>query len=503
MTASAILSVMMGGALNGASALDASDVRPNGAEMPNDGAFAAMVDEVAVEDIAETNTDALVANPVQMAPQVPVAATAMNTVALSAGFEAEAAGSAENVGAEAFAPANEDAASKAPALTGTTGEVPRLSDTEIAAPVNEDASTTENVQEATIARDVVVPATLITDAAESTPLKDATATTLNTAPQNHNAARTSVRALDALLAKAAAPVAEDANEPQAEIPELPQAVREQAAREAVRASLPEQANIRAHLQANAAAQATGTPQPQPLQTLRRLAEAHNTAPRIDTEPVRADAESVEPTPTQGVAQTAAPAAKPVVAAEAAIPVMADLGADAATETQPLSTDRAPEGVDVALEHPQDSKLSLANLRTTAELAAHFITKMGQRVARFDMVLTPETLGTVDVTMEVGRDGQLQARMVFDTPAAANEMRARAEELRRQLAEAGFNVADNALEFTDRESQSRGGFNQFFSDDRPGRRAFAGANRIAEAADPISAPVWQSVTLTPRGVDMKV
>ncbi|MEG2314364.1 flagellar hook-length control protein FliK, partial [Brevundimonas sp.] len=141
--------------------------------------------------------------------------------------------------------------------------------------------------------------------------------------------------------------------------------------------------------------------------------------------------------------------------------------------------------------------------TTAEIAAQFVQKLGQRVARFDMVLTPETLGTVEIAMEVGADGDVKARMVFDTPAAANELRARAEELRRQLNEAGFQISENALEFTDRESDQRGGFQQFMSDGRSGRRAFAGSSRLAEMADAAPPPVWQSVSLTPSGVDIKV
>ena len=182
-----------------------------------------------------------------------------------------------------------------------------------------------------------------------------------------------------------------------------------------------------------------------------------------------------------------------------------LPADAAPEAQAAMSEplQGATGTDTAVATRLDpTRLSAANFNTTAEIAAQFVQKLGQRVARFDMVLTPETLGTVEIAMEVGADGDVKARMVFDTPAAANELRARAEELRRQLNEAGFQISENALEFTDRESDQRGGFQQFMSDGRSGRRAFAGSSRLAEQAD-APPPVWQSLNLAPTGVDMKV
>ncbi len=182
-----------------------------------------------------------------------------------------------------------------------------------------------------------------------------------------------------------------------------------------------------------------------------------------------------------------------------------LPTDAAPEAQGAVTEVTLDanGADAASDTPMgQARLSAATFNTTAEIAAQFVQKLGQRVARFDMVLTPETLGTVEIAMEVGADGDVKARMVFDTPAAANELRARAEELRRQLNEAGFQISENALEFTDRESDQRGGFQQFMSDGRSGRRAFAGSSRLAEEAD-APPPVWQSLSLAPSGVDMKV
>jgi len=204
----------------------------------------------------------------------------------------------------------------------------------------------------------------------------------------------------------------------------------------------------------------------------------------------ADAAAASATPEQAQAARSAPA--PLLPADAAPEAQAAMAEVAQSAT----------GADTAATRLDPTRLSAANFNTTAEIAAQFVQKLGQRVARFDMVLTPETLGTVEIAMEVDADGDVKARMVFDTPAAANELRARAEELRRQLNEAGFQISENALEFTDRESDQRGGFQQFISDSRSGRRAFAGSSRLAEQAD-APPPVWQSLNLAPTGVDMKV
>ncbi|NBB53332.1 flagellar hook-length control protein FliK [Rhizobium sp. CRIBSB] len=120
-----------------------------------------------------------------------------------------------------------------------------------------------------------------------------------------------------------------------------------------------------------------------------------------------------------------------------------------------------------------------------------------------MALTPDDLGQVDVSITIDADGQLAARLAFDNPLAALDLRGRADELRRQLEEAGFRLSEDALQFSDRDPSSRrdGTF------DQRSRQAFARSGRLAEDADvEISAPVagrWMSLSLTPDRVDVKV
>ena len=149
-----------------------------------------------------------------------------------------------------------------------------------------------------------------------------------------------------------------------------------------------------------------------------------------------------------------------------------------------------------------SFLSRASVETTALLAARMLNRLDQKVTRFDMALTPEGLGKVEVSMDIEADGQLTARLAFDNPAAAAEMRGRVDELRRQLEQAGFTLGDDALEFS---SPDQGGSNASLFDDgrRSGAgRAFRAGDRLALDADQ-PPPVWMSLKTTPEGVDVKV
>ncbi|WP_404979762.1 flagellar hook-length control protein FliK [Caulobacter segnis] len=114
--------------------------------------------------------------------------------------------------------------------------------------------------------------------------------------------------------------------------------------------------------------------------------------------------------------------------------------------------------------------------TVAALSAEIVKKADAKTTRFDVALTPDGLGKVDVRIEIARDGALTASMRFDTAHAAQELRGKAHELRQALADAGFNVADNALSF-DVSSQNGGqNSNPFFAFDGwndQGQRAFHG------------------------------
>lgn len=150
-----------------------------------------------------------------------------------------------------------------------------------------------------------------------------------------------------------------------------------------------------------------------------------------------------------------------------------------------------------------STLARATIETTAQLSAQIVRKLEGRYTRFELALTPEGLGRVDVSLDIDSDGQLAARLAFDNPAAAIDLRGRADELRRQLEEAGFRIASDGLDFAERDTSSGGGFDR--GQNQQGNRAFAGASRLAAMADDtVAVPSpWIKLNLTPRGVDMKV
>lgn len=208
------------------------------------------------------------------------------------------------------------------------------------------------------------------------------------------------------------------------------------------------------------------------------------------------------------AAVSAPAARPTAA-----PTLVEAPA-AATVAAPSVDGEAPTAPQQgAVEAPSQapgaqrdlglSQLSRATVETTAQIAAQIIKKLDGRSTRFDMALTPEGLGRVDVSLEIESDGQVTARLAFDNPAAAADLRARADELRRQLLDAGLQLSRDDLKFAERDPSS--GFGDGAFERQPGRRAFSGAARLAAEADSVVPPpsAWTSLSLTPDRVDLKV
>jgi hypothetical protein len=149
-----------------------------------------------------------------------------------------------------------------------------------------------------------------------------------------------------------------------------------------------------------------------------------------------------------------------------------------------------------------SGLSRATIEATAQIAAQIQRKLEGRSTRFEMALTPDELGRVDVKLDIDSEGRLAARLAFDNPAAATDLRGRVDDLRRELEEAGFELADDAFEFAERDSGSSG-FDRG-QDARQGQnRAFAAASRLNAEIDVAQPPRWMALSLSPTGVDVKV
>ena len=149
-----------------------------------------------------------------------------------------------------------------------------------------------------------------------------------------------------------------------------------------------------------------------------------------------------------------------------------------------------------------STLSRVTIDATAQIAAQILRKLEGRSTRFEIALRPDELGRVDVKLDIDSEGRLAARLAFDNPVAATDLRGRVDDLRRQLEAAGFQLAEDAFEFAERDSGSSA-FDRG-QDARHGqKRAFAAAARLNADTDIAQPPQWLALSLSPSGVDMKV
>ena len=254
-----------------------------------------------------------------------------------------------------------------------------------------------------------------------------------------------------------------------------------------------------------------SPSPSPSPALRPLAER-------TSKPIEAgnsSSEAAEPRSSVSSPASTSPRVQPDGGARPNEPTVR---AGAEASVAPLTDDAAgPEGqaadegsiaqtqTPAATRELALSSLSRVTIDATAQIAAQILRKLEGRSTRFEMALHPEDLGRVDVKLDIDAEGRLAARLAFDNPAAAADLRGRADELRRQLQDAGFHVPDDAFEFTERDSGSsafdRGTSNQ----NNSGRqnRAFAAASRLNAEIDVAQPPRWMSLSLSPAGVDLKV
>jgi hypothetical protein len=258
--------------------------------------------------------------------------------------------------------------------------------------------------------------------------------------------------------------------------------------------------------------------PAPPRPLRDPPRIHDRVAAVSQEAARTTTDADQAGATTAAAQPAAqPAATGGSQAATTMPQIAMSDASAPLQAAPAISDASQSPLDAPVETARSpestaastsrdlsfSQLSRATIETTAHLAATIARKLEGRSTRFDMVLTPEDLGRVDVSLEIDSDGQLAARLAFDNPAAAADLRSRVDELRRQLQDAGFQVTSESLDFSQRDPSSGGGA---FDRQQQRNALFAGGSRLAAQADLAAAPpvgAWTNHSLTPDRVDVRV
>lgn len=256
------------------------------------------------------------------------------------------------------------------------------------------------------------------------------------------------------------------------------------------------------------------PAPQPASPpMRALAERTSRPldPPADTTADAPASGSDTPDARIGAVSASVPAGVQTSPGPMAVPSDAakDIAADISGSNEP-AVDAAPVGETATSSisttaHTREtslSGLSRATIDATAQIAAQILRKLEGRSTRFEMALTPDDLGRVDVKLDIDSEGRLAARLAFDNPIAATDLRGRVDDLRRELEDAGFHLADDAFEFTQRDSGSSG-FDRG-QDARHGQnRAFAAASRLNAEIDVAQPPRWMALSLSPAGVDLKV
>ncbi|MCG2662466.1 hypothetical protein, partial [Brevundimonas sp.] len=111
-----------------------------------------------------------------------------------------------------------------------------------------------------------------------------------------------------------------------------------------------------------------------------------------------------PPPAQNAASTEAAPTGTVPVLDAAMTSLAP-----ATPVEGATEARALDAATTTTQTTSASSLSRATIETTAHLAAQIARKLEGRSTRFDMVLTPEDLGRVDVSLEIGAARRLAPR----------------------------------------------------------------------------------------------
>jgi len=187
-------------------------------------------------------------------------------------------------------------------------------------------------------------------------------------------------------------------------------------------------------------------------------------------------------PSQATA-TGAPVAAPAATEATPAALLAEVNTELSSLDAPtdLPAGEAPRLPEAALPTAASIVLQPAvndgRFNAVAQISAQFLRRLEGQTTRFEMALTPEDLGRVDVTLEFDSDGGVTARLAFDNPAAAAELRAQADQLRRELEAAGLNVARDGLQFAERDARR-----DESGTDRRGAKAFAGAARLEADAD---------------------
>jgi flagellar hook-length control protein FliK len=126
--------------------------------------------------------------------------------------------------------------------------------------------------------------------------------------------------------------------------------------------------------------------------------------------------------------------------------------------------------------------------TLEHVAMHFGKAAKGGVQKIEITLEPAALGRIDVRLEFGKDGGINAHFVADTREALGTLRADAHALERALNDAGVKTDAGSLNFTLREhgGGAGSGFSESFARSR-GRAGLVAVAASDRAPEPTLAP----------------
>lgn len=143
-----------------------------------------------------------------------------------------------------------------------------------------------------------------------------------------------------------------------------------------------------------------------------------------------------------------------------------------------------------------------SLRATPDQVAVHVSRAARNgTDRIEISLDPESLGRVEVRLEVGRDGRVSALILADNREALDLLKAEARALQQTLQDAGLKADANSLSFDMRGEHGRRSAEPFFL---PQERSGADARMtrtIAEGAAPTHAVDNTGKTTSSRRLDL--
>lgn len=105
-----------------------------------------------------------------------------------------------------------------------------------------------------------------------------------------------------------------------------------------------------------------------------------------------------------------------------------------------------------------------------EIAINMAKNLGNGTNRFEIRLDPAELGRIDVRMELGNDGRVQAHLTVDKPETLEMLQRDARSLEKALSDAGLDMENASLGYSLRDDSDGSGFaaNRDNADDTSGK-----------------------------------